>query len=273
MTSNAHETCAIRLVPFFSPATARFWYVCTFLPGALVRLRRDPGRMLTPLPSADSASGSTASPPGPPGTGPPAGSASGTASPPGPPGTGPPAGSASGTASPPGPPGTGPPAGSASGSGTGSPSRPASQKASASAEAARMTCCSCRLPTVTPVTAASIPRAFSYDTSRQNITTSSASSCEYDDAGKFSTPSSGNSIGTPATAARYPIRRTTSRPTRVTTFRRRPRSTRGRRTPSAPVTPSTRTSFSAIQSSPSCATFRSTSRIPSTTPVTSSSSA
>ncbi len=61
ITSNTHATSAIRLWPF-SPVPGRFWNLFTRLPGALARLRRDSGRMATPLPSADSPSGPGSSP-------------------------------------------------------------------------------------------------------------------------------------------------------------------------------------------------------------------
>jgi len=44
ITSNTHETCAIRLCPFFSPATVRFSNVRTSWPGARVPVRRQSQR-------------------------------------------------------------------------------------------------------------------------------------------------------------------------------------------------------------------------------------
>ena len=56
-TSKTHPVSAIRLQPFFSPVPARFAKVRTRSPGALPVRRRASGRIATPLPSAEIASG------------------------------------------------------------------------------------------------------------------------------------------------------------------------------------------------------------------------
>jgi hypothetical protein len=70
-----------------------------------------------------------------------------------------------------------------------------------------------------PVAASMNSCPCSYDPDRQNITASRCRSQENPHGGRFSTPSRGNSDPAPLIPDRYPIRRTTTAPSRVTTVR------------------------------------------------------